>query len=99
MDDITMLINKIDELKFDNDKDHKEIKDSIKLFPCLEHATKIARLEAVNGLVSNDKKNSKLDEVVTKRVMYIFAGVISGVILLLKTLPDIISALRTIGGQ
>ena len=96
MDDLTLIVSKIDELKSDNDKDHKEIKDTIKLFPCIEHATKLARLETLMNGSNNDKKNSKLDEAVTKRVMYIFGGIITGLVLLMKALPEIIKAFESL---
>jgi hypothetical protein len=47
---------------------------------------------------NGDNKKSKLDDIVTKRVMYIFGGIIAGIVLLLKELPNIINAIKTIGG-
>jgi hypothetical protein len=96
MDDLTLLVSKINELKSDNDKDHKEIKDTIKLFPCIDHATKLARLEVLINGSNGDKKSSKLDEIVTKRVMYIFGGVITGLVVLMKALPEIIKAFESL---
>lgn len=102
MDDITMLINKIDELKEDNSKDHSEIKETLRCLPCSIHDIKIAKLEALQGVATSQdstQKKSKLDDIVTKRVMYIFGGVIAGIVLLLKEMPNIIKAFVSLSGK
>lgn len=96
--ELDMLIEKIGELKSDNTKEHDEIKHEITCLPCKEHSNRLAILETINS-EGNRKTQNSSDDVVTKRVMYIFGGIIAGVAVLIKEIPAIIKAIMQQGGQ
>ena len=96
--EFNMLIEKISELKEDNTKEHDEIKEGIRCLPCKEHSNRLATLETINSEANRKGANSS-DDVVTKRVMYIFTGIIAGIVLLIREIPAIIKSIISLSGQ
>lgn len=96
--ELDMLVEKINEIKTDNTREHDEIKHEISCLPCKEHSNRLTKLETINSERKKRTEKSS-DDLVTKRVMYIFGGIIAGVVLLLKALPEIIKAISQMGGQ